>query len=282
MALRDQPYLPLYIQDYLTDEKLNECSAASQGVYIKILCVLHKSDEYGKFLLKQNDKQTSKQTKNFASKFARHITFSPDVIESALDELLENSVMTLDGDILFQKRMVKDNEISLKRSNSGKKGGEKTQFASKFALAKVKANSEYENEYENEINKNNEITTEMEINPKKQKRKKTTTSLPENFTISDRVKKWASENNHTNLEQHLESFRLKCRSKDYQYVNWDDAFMNAVRDNWAKIVNSDGLSQQRASTPSSVISCPNCGQRVMRSDLTETGCVKCMMGKQNE
>lgn len=146
MALRDQPYLPLYIQDYLTDEKLNECSAASQGVYIKILCVLHKSDEYGKILLKQNDKQTSKQTKNFALKFARHITFPTDAIESALDELLENGVMTLDGDILFQKRMVRDNEISLKRSECGKKGGEKTQFASKFAKAKFKANTEYENE----------------------------------------------------------------------------------------------------------------------------------------
>jgi hypothetical protein len=156
MALRDQPYLPLYIQDYLTDEKLNECSAASQGVYIKILCVLHKSDEYGKFLLKQNDKQTTKQTKNFALKFARHITFTPDTIESALDELVENSVMTLNGDILFQKRMVKDNEISLKRSNSGKKGGEKTQFATKFAKAKTQANSEDEIEYENdnEIKKN--------------------------------------------------------------------------------------------------------------------------------
>lgn len=279
MALRDQPYLPLYIQDYLTDEKLNECSAASQGVYIKILCVLHKSDEYGKFLLKQNDKQTSKQTKNFASKFARHITFSPDVIEDALDELLENRVMTLDGDILFQKRMVRDNEISLKRSSSGKKGGEKTQFASKFALAKVKANSEYENEYENEYKNriDNEVCPESEIDTEPPKRKKPKTSIPKNFTISERVKKWASEKNHQNLEDHLESFKLKCRAKDYQYVDWDEAFMNAVRDNWAKI--SNGVSQTPTSLPTSVISCPSCGQRVMKSDLTETGCVKCMMGK---
>jgi uncharacterized protein YdaU (DUF1376 family) len=154
MALRDQPYLPLYIQDYLTDEKLNECSASTQGVYIKIMCVLHKSDEYGKFLLKQNDKQDSKQTKNFALKFAKHITFTPEIIESAIDELIENKVMSINGDILYQKRMVKDNEISLKRSESGKKGGEKTQFASKFAKAKTKANSENEIENENVIKRN--------------------------------------------------------------------------------------------------------------------------------
>jgi len=61
MALRDQPYLPLYVQDYLTDEKLNECSPATQGVYIKLLCVLHKMEEYGTILLKQKRKQKVSQ-----------------------------------------------------------------------------------------------------------------------------------------------------------------------------------------------------------------------------
>ena len=60
MALRDQPYLPLYVQDYLTDEKLNNCSASSQGIYIKIMCLFHKCDPYGGILLKQNDKQNDK------------------------------------------------------------------------------------------------------------------------------------------------------------------------------------------------------------------------------
>jgi len=47
MALRDQPYLPLYVQDFLTDEKLMECSAETTGVYIRLLCILHKQKEYG-------------------------------------------------------------------------------------------------------------------------------------------------------------------------------------------------------------------------------------------
>lgn len=149
MALRNQPYIPLYVQDYLTDEKLNECSPATQGVYIKLLCVLHKMDEYGTILLKQSDKQTSNQIKNFACKFAKQIAFSVEIIESALNELIANGVMTINGDILFQKRMVKDNGISVVRSEAGKKGGEKTQFAYKFAKAKPQANSEYEYENEN-------------------------------------------------------------------------------------------------------------------------------------
>jgi hypothetical protein len=123
--------------------------------------------------------------------------------------------------------------------------------------------------------------TDKELDKEKEiKKKKPKTSIPENFTISDRVKKWAIEKKHQNLEDHLESFKLKCRAKDYQYVDWDEAFMNAVRDNWAKI--SNGVSQTPTSLPTSVISCPSCGRRVTRCDLTETGCVKCMMGKQNE
>ncbi len=52
MALRNQPYFPLYVQDFLTDEKLAECSAESTGVYIRLMCILHKSEEYGCILLK--------------------------------------------------------------------------------------------------------------------------------------------------------------------------------------------------------------------------------------
>jgi hypothetical protein len=66
MALRDQPYIPLYIQDFLTDEKLIECSAQATGVYVRLMCIMHKSEDYGKILLRQKDKQKPKQIENFA------------------------------------------------------------------------------------------------------------------------------------------------------------------------------------------------------------------------
>lgn len=147
MALRDQPYLPLYVRDYLTDEKLNECSAATQGVYIKLMCLMHKSEEYGTILLEQKYKQTDNQIKNFASKLGRHLLFTETEIYDALSELIANKVITLDDDKLLQKRMIKDNQLSLIRSKVGEKGGKKTQFAK----AKLKANTENENENENEF-----------------------------------------------------------------------------------------------------------------------------------
>ena len=149
MALRDQPYFPFYVQDFLTDEKLMECSAASVGVYIKVMCIMHKSEPYGTILLKQKDKQTGKQIQDFALKIARSLPFSLQIIETALTELLEENVLFLEGDFLVQKRMVKDNDLSIKRSIAGSKGGNKNKFAQAKTKAKPQANSEYENEIEN-------------------------------------------------------------------------------------------------------------------------------------
>ena len=151
MALRDQPYLPLYVQDFLTDERLNECSAASQGVYIKIMCIFHKSETYGGILLKQKDKQSENNCLNFANKLSNLLTFNFITIQTALEELLEEQVLRIDGDLLFQKRMVNDNGLSIKRSEIGSKGGKKTQSKNRnFAKAKHQANTENENENENE------------------------------------------------------------------------------------------------------------------------------------
>lgn len=156
MSLRDQPYFPLYVQDFLTDEKLMECSAEATGVYIRIMCILHKSDPYGKFLLKQNNKQSGNQILDFAKKFARFLPFELPVILAGLQELLEHKCLHIEGDFLIQKRMVEDGELSLKRSISGKKGGDKRVENSKnFAQPKSQATPEYE--YEN--NNSNTVNT---------------------------------------------------------------------------------------------------------------------------
>lgn len=144
MALRDQPYLPLYVQDFLTDEKLRECSAGSVGVYIMTMCLMHKSSEYGTILLWQKDKQTSDDCLNFANKLTKHLPYTSDVILNSLKELINMGVLTIDGDKLMQLRMVKDNSISLKRAKAGSKG----YFAKAKVEAKALANSENENEIE--------------------------------------------------------------------------------------------------------------------------------------
>jgi hypothetical protein len=184
MALRDQPYLPLYVQDFITDEKLIECSASTTGVYIRIMCLMHKSEEYGTILLKQKHKQSEKQSLNFASQLAKSLPYNLVEIESAILELLSEKVLEISADYLIQKRMVKDNEISIKRSISGSKGGNATQSKDKkplkkIAKAKSKANTEYESEYEIEYDfdkSSNEFKTyflnEFITSPKQKKKSK--------------------------------------------------------------------------------------------------------------
>jgi hypothetical protein len=61
------------------------------------------------------------------------------------------------------------------------------------------------------------------------------TTITEDFAISERVRSWAAEKGHTDLERHLEHFKGKAIAKQYRYVDWDQAFMNAVRDDWAHL-----------------------------------------------
>lgn len=155
MALRNNPYLPLYVQDFLTDEKLAYCSAMANGVYIRLMCILHKSETYGKILLKQNFKQNPSTCLNFASMLLRQMPYDMNEIYDGLTELVENEVITIEGDFLYQKRMVHDGELSDKRAVAGKKGGIRTtsilleqnskQNSSKHS-SKSEANTEVENE----------------------------------------------------------------------------------------------------------------------------------------
>ncbi len=129
MALKDQPYFPFYVKDFDSDEKLKECDAEAHGVYIRIMCLMHKSKTYGKILLEQKYQQTTQQNSStcsdfanqFAHKLVRHLPFTLPEIQRGLCQLIENEVLHVDGLYLCQKRMMKDGDISDKRASAGKK-----------------------------------------------------------------------------------------------------------------------------------------------------------------
>lgn len=148
MALRKNPYLPLYVNDFLCDENLALCSAESTGVYIRLLCLMHKSDQYGKILLKQ--KTSKDDLVNFSTLLTKQMPYEFQVVKRSLVELLSYNIIAMENETLIQKRMVKDFEISEKRAISGSKGGNKTQsnFAQANAKAKIEANTDIDNDNE--------------------------------------------------------------------------------------------------------------------------------------
>ena len=59
--------------------------------------------------------------------------------------------------------------------------------------------------------------------------------LPEPFAVTERVQRWASEKGYAHLEEHLEAFVRKATANAYRYADWDAAFMEAIREDWAKL-----------------------------------------------
>lgn len=59
--------------------------------------------------------------------------------------------------------------------------------------------------------------------------------MPDGFGVSERVKAWAAERGFDRLEDHLDAFRRKATANGYAYADWDAAFMEAVREDWAKL-----------------------------------------------
>lgn len=71
--------------------------------------------------------------------------------------------------------------------------------------------------------------------PTRQVRKPGKSQMPEDFGVSERVRAWAAAKGYTHLQEHLEAFKRKVAAKGYTYVKWDDAFMEAIREDWAKL-----------------------------------------------
>ena len=143
MSLRDQPYLPLYVDRFSADEDLRYCSASATGVHIRAMCLFHKSKSglYGSISLlhefalgfgipngQANGEHDGKPTpQQLAKQFAKQFPYTEEVILSGLNELLEHNVYFFNGLDLCQAGMIKQGQISDKRKDSGMKGVKKRQ-----------------------------------------------------------------------------------------------------------------------------------------------------------
>lgn len=86
------------------------------------------------------------------------------------------------------------------------------------------------------------VATATDTPPPKKKQKAIETRLPEDFGVSNRVMEWAKKKGFDRLPEHLEAFRSKAKAKGYTYVDWDEALMNAIREDWAKLRVTQGYA----------------------------------------
>jgi len=104
MRGRFEKFFPLYPDIWLTDDKLGLCSYSAKGLWIDILCRMHKSRVYGH--LYTNDKPMNKND------VFRLVNFKDaDEFSKAWDELINNGVMKqTDEGVFYSKKLIEERQ----------------------------------------------------------------------------------------------------------------------------------------------------------------------------
>ena len=103
--------------------------------------------------------------------------------------------------------------------------------------------------------------------------------LPSDFAVSSRVSAWATEKGFDRLPDHLDAFRRKAEMNAYRYADWDLAFMEAVREDWAKLRGNGRTGPAPVAVPDGTIKCETCGTRTRQ--FTGRQCDPCWRGVVN-
>lgn len=151
MANSDKlPALPFYVGDWKKDPGIQCLDIIDRGVWLEMLFLMWESPERGYLLTPSRKPFTEVQLSNA-------IRVPEVLLKQKLKHLLEQNIYSVrENDIsIYSRKMVKDEEIRVIRSESGKRGGFATQFAKAKVLAKGVANTEDESENETAIENEN-------------------------------------------------------------------------------------------------------------------------------
>jgi len=148
MSKQKQPYIPFYIGDYIKDTRKLPLSV--RGAWVDLLLFMWDEEQRGEIVGTMDE-------------FAGILSCSTSEAEFVVGLLIEKKVCNhekINGSKIkiISRRMKKDHEISLKRSESGKKSAESKQNTqqnfnktSTNEPTKIKQNPEYEYKDDNEI-----------------------------------------------------------------------------------------------------------------------------------
>lgn len=110
------PSLQFYVGDWLSDPELRSCSVAARGLFIDLMCLMHRSKVYGKLLI-NGSRAEDKQVINLLR--IHHKTYY-----KSLKELLDYGVVKQDEDgVYYNARMMRDKALRDKAVEDGKLGG---------------------------------------------------------------------------------------------------------------------------------------------------------------
>src|SRR5438270_9915051 len=99
------------------DEALKQVGLAAQGLWMRMLCIMHKGEPYGHLTTASGRPLDAKALANGVGK-------SVDEIEALLAELADWEVFSKTGaGVIFSRRLVRDRLESRDHRENGRKGG---------------------------------------------------------------------------------------------------------------------------------------------------------------
>jgi hypothetical protein len=120
MPSKKIPAFQFYAADWLSDDPLQTCSLAAKGLWIQMLCRMHKSPVRGKLMLTENRPMTREHLAMLEG-----IPF--EVLSGCLAELVSHGVVeweeTEDGIVYSSRRMLRDEKKRWLCGEAGRKGG---------------------------------------------------------------------------------------------------------------------------------------------------------------
>ena len=230
-----RPSFQFYPSDWLRDTALRSCSAGARGLWIDMICFMHEGSPYG--YLKVGEKVI------LADNLHRMVGETLEVVQGWLHELELAGVFDVDNGIICSRRMIRDEELRQKRAEGGKLGGNPNLKGIQKVNLKVEQEVKQISTPSSSSSSSSSIKDISQGKPAKPKRK---TSISDDFSVSQRVKEWAKQKGFDKLDEHLDAFTRKAKMNGYQYLDWDLAFMEAIREDWAKIRGKQSFAQQAA------------------------------------
>ncbi len=140
MKKHDQPYMPFYFGDWFKAPEIRALSPAARCLWFEMLGLMWESTERGYLTLA--GKPIEKET------LGRMLGFADVLLDLLLAEMERFNVFSRrDDGAIYNRRMVRDAEISKIRAEAGKKGG----FCSGKSNSKTQANDTANSDIDTDI-----------------------------------------------------------------------------------------------------------------------------------
>ncbi len=112
-----RPSIQFYVDDWLSSPDLSSCSLTAQGLWMRMICYMFYSPLRGVLLLSSGKQIDSKM-------LAKLVGEDEQIVSKLLNELETAGVFSrLDNKEIICRRMYRETQLSLIRSEAGRKGG---------------------------------------------------------------------------------------------------------------------------------------------------------------